>query len=70
MANRTPTQDKALAWWCEKEGLILQMSTHPKYFFKNKGTGEITTRLLEPLTFEYKAFIKDQKKSQKKRGEG
>lgn len=65
MPNRTPTQDKALQWWADSNGLMLQMSTHPKYYFKNRETGEITTRMLEPLTFEYKAFIKEQKKSQK-----
>lgn len=67
MPKRTVTQDRALGWWCEMNGLILQMSTHPKYYFKNKETGEITTRQLENLTNEYKAHVKESQKKDSKR---
>lgn len=32
---RTPTQNKAIAWWATLHDLTLQLSTHPMYYFRN-----------------------------------
>lgn len=51
--KRTPTQDKALAWYCETYSLTPQLSTHPLYYFKDSD-GVESTRLIEHIVMEYK----------------
>jgi hypothetical protein len=65
-ARRTPTEDKALAWWCSKNNLVPQLSTHPVYYFVDKSTGEESNRNIKNLTTEFKRE-RDQEKRESKR---
>lgn len=46
MSNRTPNQEKALAWYCEKNDLIPQLSIHPVYYFLDKRGGGLKSEHL------------------------
>lgn len=65
MSSRKPTEDKAIAWWCELHGLIPQLSTHPTYYFLDRATGEVTEAHIQHLTIAFKK-ARDEAKGDKK----
>lgn len=65
MSSRTPTENKALAWYCEANNLIPQLSAHPVYFFRNRA-GEESKILLEHIVQDYQRARKEEIKEAKR----
>jgi len=61
MSSRTPNQEKALAWYCEKNNLRPQLSAHPVYYFLDKSDNE-STRDIQHIVAEWKAQRKNEKR--------
>lgn len=65
MRVRTPNQEKALKWYCEKNNLKPQLSSHPVYYFINEYGKQVTANI-QSIVREWD----DDRKAKKKRGEG
>lgn len=50
--TRTPNQNKALKWFCDKYRLKPQLSTHPTYYFRNENGDEVTHSIIH-ITAEW-----------------
>lgn len=58
MGRRTPNEEKALAWYCEVNDLIPQLSTHPICYFRDKDGNEVSARL-EHIVMNWETSRKD-----------
>lgn len=65
--NRTPTQNKAIQWYCERNDLVPQLSTHPVYYFRHRETGKESHMLLEHIVQEYQREKKEESKAKKRK---
>lgn len=58
---RTPTEDKALAWFCKTRNLKLELSSHPTYYFTNKDTGKDETHQLNHILIGFNSYREDER---------
>lgn len=64
MPSRTPTENKALAWYCEENNLIPQLSTHPTYYFRDR-EGNESRREIEHILADYNRMREAKRKGKK-----
>ena len=62
MSQRTPNDDKAIAWYCKENNLIPQLSTHPTYNFVHRETREESSVSLMNIRARYEAHMKESRK--------
>lgn len=65
MSSRTSKENKALRWYCETNGLVPQLSTHPTYYFRTRA-GEEKKAKIEHIVQDYDRQRKEDVKEAKR----
>lgn len=62
MPGLKPNEEKALAWYCQMNGLVPQLSTYPTMYFLNR-SGEEHKREMWQIVLEWEAWRKEEKRN-------
>lgn len=59
MSRRTPNEEKALAWFCQTNDYVPQLSAHPIYFFKHRKSGKEIEKHISAIRREWERWRED-----------